>query len=158
MVALQLPIYYYEAMSQTNRLYQSLKIILLIICTGTSALGLIWPFILLSQALSARDPFVLVFSAISFYAWYCYFLMAYAWIKTQTIENQHPIFGTVSALVVLIFNATSRIHKTEVPIREWPLVFTETSFFALPAILMACWLVFFHLKLNPFRSSLKRDI
>jgi hypothetical protein len=112
-------------------------------------MGILWPLALLPTSFQGHDPFTLLYSTLCLYAWYCYFVMAFAWIKNQRIEKWYPLSGTISALSILIAQAVIPIiGKTANPIKELGLTFITELFFVLPAVLMACWLVFFHLKLS----------
>jgi len=127
---------------------------LLLLCTGLSFMGFIYPIMLIATLLGAASspipsykleepsflPFVLL-GSISLYAWLCYFVMGIAWVKNVQVKKWWPLTGTLAGFATL-----SPGFLNEAPFQEALIAFVAPLLYVLPAFLLASWLVIFHLK------------
>ncbi len=120
-----------------------MKISIFIICSVISFLGFLYPLVLLIAGLVERDPIILILFFSCIYAWYCYFIMGVAWVKKQKIDKWYPLSGTVSALINPITFSFGQNTFPE------SLSFFDMFIPVLPAVLLACWFVYFHLGETP---------
>jgi type VI protein secretion system component VasK len=110
---------------------------LLLGCAGLSFMGFIWPLWLLASG----RPFAVFLAVICIYAWVCYFVMGVAWARNERAKKWWPYSGTVAALASPFTGALVSANTNE------GIQVTLSYFvFVLPAVLLAIWLVVFHMK------------
>lgn len=127
------------------------------ICTFLSSLGFFWVFLVpphinscgadspasCSAGLHIFWPVIayLLYLAIFFYAWFAYFKMGANWVLRRHLGIFWPVSGTLAGLFALSgigWDLDDRI-ATHIRLMEMG------SIVALPAILLALWMVFFHM-------------
>lgn len=88
-----------------------------------------------------------VFGLLLSYAWICHFVMSGGWIKNKRVNKFWPVTGTISALSGLLLFPVRHyfMHSHGPEVFGFSLLL---SIFALPSILLALFLVCFHLSEN----------
>ena len=100
-------------------------------------MGFIWPLWLLGSG----RPFPIFLAVVCIYAWASYFVMGMAWVRNERTEKWWPYSGTVAAIAAPVAGAWASATANEgaqVVLSYFVLVF--------PAVLLAIWLVAFHVK------------
>ena len=115
-----------------------MRILILLVCTALSFMGLIWPIYMIDGSKSLLG---LIFAFIVVYAWICYFVMGVSWTADTKVSRWWPVSGTIAGLLSPSFGALAA--ET---VNEAVQVFFAQLFGVSPAALLATWLVIFHMK------------
>ncbi|PTQ90628.1 hypothetical protein C8N29_10227 [Agitococcus lubricus] len=138
-----------------------LKKIIFIVCTGGSCLGLLAPLLFLTalgdcygSPVFTMTPkpcgffetcygILCLFSSI--YAWLIYFYMGLSWIGNKIVKRKWIVRGTISALISLSPFLMVSFHSSLPDLyRTLGVILVTVG----SAILLACYLVFYHWKGN----------
>ena len=81
------------------------------------------------------------------YAWACHMFMSFSWISNRRVRRVWPVTGTVAGVIMFLLPSFGGLIKAQ--IFTFSNVFYALAFeviFVLPCLLLAIFLVHFHLK------------